>query len=118
MERKIRPALWISIAALGIMSLIQLVIGVQRGSEVLFVAVVLNLVLLAGLLYGRKWAYVATLVFAVSGLVVALGRNAEQAMAVLVGNGLVIVPMIISTRFFFPGRPCDSVAEKTEMERS
>jgi hypothetical protein len=103
-ERKVPPALWISIAALGAMTLIQLLIGVQKGSGVLLVSVILNAVFLAGLLQGQKWAYVGMLVLGIGGPVAMLGRNAGQALIILLINGLVIVPMILSTRFFFPSR--------------
>jgi hypothetical protein len=84
------------------MALMQLLIGLQKGSGALLVAVVLNIALLAGLLLRRKWAYVATLIFAMAGVIVALGRSEGTAIGVFIGNGLVVVPMIMSTRFFFP----------------
>jgi hypothetical protein len=105
MERKIPPALWVSMGALGAISLVQLRAGVRSGSAVLLVAVALNVALLAGLWLGHKWAYVGTLILALSGLVVALGMSTVQALSVLLGNGLVVVPMVVATRFFFPGRP-------------
>ncbi len=105
MERKIPSALWISIAALGVMTLIQLLVGVQRGSEALLVGAILDAVFLAGLLLGHKWAYVGTLVFAIGGPLAVMGRNPQQATLALLLNCLVVVPMVLSTRFFFPGPP-------------
>lgn len=104
MERKMPEALWISIASLAAITLIQLVVGVREGSGSLLLAVVGNVALLVGLLRGHKWAYVATLFFAIGGPIVALGSNARNAIAVLIGNGLVVVPMLMSTEFFFPGQ--------------
>ena len=118
MVRKLPGALWISIASLGVITLIQLIIGVQKGSGIVLVAVVLNVALMAGLLLGHKWAYVAALVFAIVGLIVVLGKNAGHAMGVLIGNGLVIVPLVMSTRFFFPRQPMSLDAEKPEEERA
>ena len=118
MEKKRPGALWISIGTLGAITLIQLFIGVQKGSGVLLVAVVLNVALGAGLLLGHKWAYVAALVLGIGSLIVALGKNAEQAIGVLIGNGLVIVPMVMSTRFFFSGQSRNLEAEEPEVERA
>jgi hypothetical protein len=117
MERKIPSALWISIAALGAMTLIQLIIGVQRGSNALLVTVILNVVVLAGLLLGHKWAYVVVLVLGVGGPIALLSRDARYAMTILLVDGLVTVPMILSTRFFFPGRPGQSAVEKMGAEQ-
>lgn len=117
MKRTIPGALWISISTLGAISAIQLLIGVQNGSGVLLLTVVVNVALVAGLLLGHKWAYVATLVLSIGGVIVALGKNSEQVVGVLIGNGLVIVPMIVSTRFFFHEKPKSLDAEQSEVQR-
>ncbi len=107
MERRIPPALWIGVAALGVMTLMHLLIGVQRGSNTLLVSAILDAVLLAGLLLGYKWAYVIVLVLGAGLLVLpftTLGKNPGQALLILFLNGLVIVPVLMATRFFFPGR--------------
>lgn len=119
MERKLPPVLWIGIAALGAMALMQLLVGEQKGSDVLFLAVIGDVALLAGLLLGYKWAYMATLVLGIGGPVVVVGRNAGQTLTVtvLLVNGLVIVLVVISTRFFFPGRtgiPGDGKPEREQ----
>ncbi len=108
MERKVPPVLWIGIAALGVMTLMQLLTGVQRSSNVLLVSAILDGVLLAGLLLGYKWAYVAALVLGAAVLVLlvtTLGRDPWQALLMLFLNGLVLVPVLMATRFFFPARP-------------
>lgn len=104
MERRIPPALWISIAVLAVASVMQLAIGLRGGRDWLFVAVLVNLVLLAGLAYGRKWALVATLVLAIRGFIMATAQGVAHALHVLVINGLVAVPVLFSIRFFFPER--------------
>lgn len=116
MERKIPSTLWIGVAALGAMMLIQLLVGVQRGEDSLFVAAILDAVFLAGLLLGRKWAYIGMLVFAVGGPLVLLGRNPERAVTALLLNSLVVVPVILSTRFFFPGPMDNPGTEKSGTE--
>jgi len=77
-------------------------VGVAQGPPRLFVAAALNGALAWGLARGSRLAYILALVFALLGIGVALGRAQGAALAVLVGNGIVIVPMVISTRFFFP----------------
>ena len=54
--KKQKPAsLWVAIVALGIMAMIHLGLAV-RTSGVLFIAAALEVVLIAGLAYGQKWA--------------------------------------------------------------
>ncbi len=121
MERKIPPVLWIGIAALAVMTLMHLLIGVQRGSSVLLVSAILDAVLLAGLLLGYKWAYVVVLVLGAGLLVLpftTMGRNPEQMLLTLFLNGLVIVPVLIATRFFFPGRPGSDLADQVKSTSS
>jgi hypothetical protein len=118
MERKVPSALWIGVAALGAMTLIQLLVGVQKGSGALLVSVILDVVLGAGLLLGHKWAYILTLVIGVGSLIALLGRNAGPARYIPLLNGLVVVPVILSTRFFFPGPPDGAGEERPEPERS
>lgn len=79
MERKVPSVLWIGLAALGAMTLIQLSLGLRSGSEVLLLAVVGNIVVGAGLVLGHKWAYVVTLVLAVAGPIVLLGTDPRRA---------------------------------------
>lgn len=117
MERQIPSALWVGIAALGVMTLITLLTGVRTGSDVLLAATILDTVLLAGLVLGHKWAYVGILVFAIGGPLAVLGRNPEQTILGLLLNSLVVVPVILSTRFFFPGPPASPGVGKPESQR-
>lgn len=110
MRKRIPGPLWITIGTLGVVTMIQLLMSVQRGSDVLAVAVALNVACVVGLLMGHKWAYVATLVLAIAGLMVAMGKGPGNAIGVLFGNGLVVIPMVLSTRFFFPGQPATTDA--------
>jgi divalent metal cation (Fe/Co/Zn/Cd) transporter len=78
MERKVPSALWIGIAALGAMTVIKLLVGLQKGSDRMFIDAILCAVLGAGLLVGYKWAYVLTLVFGLGNPIVIFGRNPKQ----------------------------------------
>ncbi|MEN6426821.1 MAG: hypothetical protein ABFE13_15785 [Phycisphaerales bacterium] len=110
MKREIPPVLWISIVVLGVVSVLQLFIALRRGPASLLVGVALNLVLLAGLLHGCRWAYVLTLVLSAVGVAIGLGKGDNVAMGVLVGNALVVIPVVFATRFFFPA-PAEHSAE-------
>ncbi len=103
MEKPEKPAsLWFCVAMLGVMTLIQLMLGVRRGSEVLLVAVVLNTAILTGLILGHKWAYVVLLVFSVLGPLLMLFVHFWRGVAALFMNSLVVIPLLLATRYFFP----------------
>jgi hypothetical protein len=100
--RKMPSVLWVLIVAMGAISVVELVVGLRQASSQLLVSAVLNVVLIYGAARGHKWAYVLVLVFGLLGIIVAAGHSAGLAVGVLIGNGLVLVPLLISTRYFFP----------------
>jgi uncharacterized membrane protein len=102
MKKQIPASLWVAIVALGIMALIHLGLAIKTSALVLLVSVVLEAILVAGLIYGQKWAYILVLVFSVLGVAASLSKGADQGLGVLLGNAIVVVPMVINTRFFFP----------------
>jgi hypothetical protein len=65
------------------------------------IAVVLNLAILWGLYHGHRWAFVVTLVLGLLGVVVTLARNPALGLCVLIGNGLVLVPMLLAKDYFW-----------------
>lgn len=102
MRRDIPGVLWIAIVALAVITVLTLLSLPKSRSLVPLVAAGCNVGLLVGLVMGQKWAYVLTVVFSVVGVAVAFGKGASHGLAVLVGNGLVLLPVLFSTRFFFP----------------
>lgn len=100
-----RPAipglLWIALVALGVITSLTLVSGVSRGSAIAFVAAGLNALILVGLLLGHRWAYILLMVFSMAGVAVAFSRSGGQGLAVLIGNGIVVVPVLLSSHYFF-----------------
>ncbi len=104
MERERPAALWICLVVLAAISLAQLLYGVQYGRADTLVAVVLNAVFLTGLWLGHRWAYVMTLVLAWAGILATPILYPGHTLTVLFCNGLVIVLLLMATRFFFPGR--------------
>ena len=100
--KKQRPAsLWVAIVALGIIAIVHLGLAITT-NPALFFSVVLDTILIGGLVYGQKWAYIVVLVFSALGIAVSLSTGIEQGLAMLVGNAIVVVPMVLSTSFFFP----------------
>ena len=102
MRKDIPATLWIALAALAIITVLTLLSMLKSGSPVRLVAAACNIALLIGLARGQKWAYVLTVVFSVLGVAVAFNRGPSHIVAILIGNGLVVVPVLLSTSFFFP----------------
>ncbi len=100
MKKKIPGPLWIAIIALAIISVLSLLLALRSGSVLALVAAALNVLLLFGLAAGHKWAYILTIVFSVLGAALAFGKGGQQGLAVLLSNGLVLVPVLITTKFF------------------
>ena len=110
MTRPIPPALWLSLIVFGLMTLIQLVLSVGTRNGPLLLAVLLNVVLIVGLYRAARWAFVLTLVFGVAGVLVALVRSPAFGLGAVVGNALVLVPLILAREYFFaPPRMAPSV---------
>ena len=102
MNKQTPESLWVAIVAIGIMALIHLSLAIKTSAVPLFVSVVLEAILLVGLIHGQKWAYILVLVFSVLGVAVSLSKGIGLGLGVLVGNAFVVVPMVVSTEFFFP----------------
>jgi hypothetical protein len=104
--------MWVAAGALAIISLLTLFAARRRDLAVALVSVVLNLVLLVGLVRGHRWAYVLAIVLGVAGIAVSFGKSATLGLAVLLCNGVVLVPVLMSTSYFFPPRkPTESSRE-------
>ena len=99
-QRNIPGVLWIGIVALGVVTLLTLISGVSRGSAAACVAAGFNSLILVGLLLGYRWAYILLMVFSIAGVAVALSRSGGQGLAVLLGNCIVVVPVLLSTHYF------------------
>jgi hypothetical protein len=104
MQRAIPGVLWVSLIALGLFSVIQFLIGIAQMNLVILIAVAVNVLLIFGLYHGHRWAFVVTLVFGVLGIVMTLARSPAVGLGVLVGNGFVLVPMVLAKDFFWGPR--------------
>lgn len=94
--------LFIGLLALAIITVISLFHAMSRGSPAGFAAVACNLALILGLVLGHRWAYVLVILFSVAGIAVAFTRSVSQGMLVTIGDGVVLLPVLFSTRYFFP----------------
>jgi hypothetical protein len=104
MRREIPGVLWVGMSVLGLVSVIQLVVGIAQGSVGLLVSVAVNVVLLFGIYHGRRWAFVILLTLSVLGILVGLVRNPALGIGVLVLNGFVIVPVLLAKDYFWGPR--------------
>ena len=92
---------WIALMALGVITLIQLISALSQHSGGAFVTALFNIALMVGLARGYKWAYVVLIVFSIGGAIFAFGKSAQQGLIVLLGNAVVLGPILLSTNFFF-----------------
>lgn len=99
MRKKPPTAVWVAVVALIVITVIQLAVGLWQGNLRFFVSAPLNLLLAFGLYAGHKWAYVLTLLSAIVAPVVLL-----RSLGVLVLNGVIYVPVLMATRYYWPTR--------------
>lgn len=110
MSRRIPPVLWVSLIALALISLLQFVAVIDRGSSYLLIGVAANIVLGIGLWAGKRWAFVLTVFFSLAGIVAAgAGGN---FLGILLANGLVLVPMVLARGYFFGDAATGSFAAR------
>ena len=102
-------AMWFACGALAMISLVQLFEGRGRYATI---GVILQAVVLFGLLWGHKWAYVLMMIFTATGIATAFSKNASHGITVLVCDAVVFIPVLLSTSYFFPEqKPTDSPRE-------
>lgn len=104
MQRALPSVLWISLITLGLISVIQFALAIAQMNIALLIGVVFNILILFGLYYGHRWAFVVTLILGILGVLVMLGRGPAAALGVLIGNGLVLVPMLLAKDYFWAAR--------------
>ena len=102
MRRDMPGTLWVAIVALAVITLATLAAALKMRPLVPLVGSACNAVLLIGLVRGQKWAYVLTVVFCVLGVAVGFAKGCSYGLGVLFGNGIVLVPVLLCTDFFFP----------------
>jgi hypothetical protein len=108
MSRQIPGILWVGLITLAVITVIQLFIAIAGPQPALLIGLVLQVATLYGLYAGHRWAYVVVLVCAVLGVLVMSMKSAQAGVAVLVINGIVVVPVLLSTEYYFGRRRADA----------
>jgi hypothetical protein len=111
MNRQVPPALWVSLIAFGLLSAIQLVLSPERGFVVLLFSVALNVVLIVGLYRGAFWAFLLTLAFGIAGMLIGFAQGPAQGVFAVIGNGVVLVPMLLARAYFLEPSKAPSPGE-------
>ncbi len=102
---RVPRVLMFGLSALGVIVAILFVRGLLSGDLMLLINAVGSCVLLVGLRIGNKAAYVITIVAVVGGVIWdAATKGLGFGVAGLVVNSLVLVPVLLSTSYFFPKR--------------
>ena len=105
-QRRMPRVLWVALVMLGLMFAQCVWLGVAnlRGHLAVYAGALICLVLLIGLPTGGKWAYMLAIVFAAGGSYYAFTKNLRAGILFLIAGCLVLVPVLLATRFFFPSQ--------------
>jgi len=101
-KKSIPTILWIAIISMGVFACLHLIVSFSK--PVQLIAFIVNAVLLIGLYSGKKWAYVVTIIASLAAPLVLISQAIEISLVILILNSLVLIPVLISTRYFFPKR--------------
>ncbi len=139
--RKSTPGLlWVSIAALAIMTVWFLLLGFKglsgyttlsagvseqsieelslsyfRDYSILFLGTaILSVLLLVGLVLGRRWGYVLSLIYVLFAIAFSFGQGPSQGIMTALMFAPVVVPVLICTKFFFRSEMPDSASQEPE----
>lgn len=99
-KKSVPAILWVAIISMGIFACLHLIVGFSK--PVQLIAFVVNLVLLFGLYSGKKWAYVITIIASLAAPFALLSQNTGLSFVILLMNSFVLIPVLLTTRYFFP----------------
>ena len=105
MRKRIPGLLWVAIVALWLMIFGKACLIPKK--PLILVDVALSAVLLFGIIRGRKWAYVLTILFSLFGTFVAFAKSGRAGIQVFLLNCLVLAPVLLCTRHFFATQEAD-----------
>ncbi len=100
MQKRIPPLMWVSIAMMGVAMIYTFAGGFQKPR--LFLAAICNGGLLWGIVRGSKLAFVLALAVFLASLAYTAGK--DRFPYVLIGDPIVVIPMIIEKSHFFQKR--------------
>ena len=99
-KKSIPVTLWIAIVGMGIFAAVHLISSFSQPIQL--IAFLINLILLVGLYNGMKWAYIFTIVVSIFIPLVILLIDINTAFYILILNSIVLIPLLFSSRFFYP----------------
>ena len=102
MKRSIPGPLWVSVVALCLLATSHIVPFVLRFSATYALAAAIHLIVLFGVCTGKKWAFILICLVSLFGFFGTLVDRPGDLPAYVLNTGLVLVPMVICRRFFFP----------------
>lgn len=100
--------LFIGLLALAIITVLGLFSAMARSSAAGFAAVACNLALILGLVLGHRWAYFLVILFSIAGVAVAFTKGASLGLLAILGNAVVVLPVLFSTHYFFPNETTET----------
>ncbi|MBN1348557.1 hypothetical protein JXJ21_04045 [candidate division KSB1 bacterium] len=99
-SKKIPAVLWIAIIGMCVFACLHLIVSFSKPVQI--IAFIVNSILLIGIYMGKKWAYVVTIIAALFAPLVLLSQDSELSLVILTLNLIVLIPLLLSTRYFFP----------------
>jgi uncharacterized membrane protein len=99
-RRELPSLLWVALISLGVMVVLKIAFAVVA-SPLLLIDAALSAGLLVGIYLGHRWAYVLTIVFCILGTALGFSAGPVQGLLTLVLDCLVLVPVLLCTRYFF-----------------
>lgn len=99
-QHSVPTTLWIAIIAMGLFAIIHLVISFSSPSQL--IAFAANTILIFGLYNMKKWAYIFSIIVSLIAPLLLLSQTTGLALIILILNSIVIIPLLFSTRYFFP----------------
>ncbi len=104
-ERPMPSVMWVALITLALVGAVQLIMGLGTAHAPMIVSGMFAGILVWALRRGARWAYVFTLLIIVLtvGLAIASGAM-QQAMALVVFNAFVWVPLLIASDWFWRHR--------------
>lgn len=99
-RKSIPTILWIAIISMGVFACLHLIVSFSK--PVQLIAFIVNSVLLVGLYLGKNWAYVVTIIASLAGPLALISQDIGISFVILILNSLVLIPILSTTRYFFP----------------
>ncbi|KAA3619337.1 MAG: hypothetical protein DWQ05_01055 [Calditrichaeota bacterium] len=90
--------LWISIVSLAIFSVFHFIIGFEKPTQ--FISLAINILLIFGIIQLKKWAYFLTIFVSLLAPIILIFQLSGYSIIILILNLTVLVPVLICTKSF------------------